>query len=162
MEANDQRQYVTDRWEWVQVRLAEPYEGVAEGKWIVRLPLLPFSQIGFDSESEALQAASDFTRQREEEIERRRRIASSCLRFAIPRSLVSKAWQIGILLSLASRPHLLIFGEAGRSTRYERAGIRIYQGSAKMVCGMWDLDDPSVDTILNLFCRDSEMAAGPF
>ena len=61
-------EYVRARWKWVQVRLAEPYEGVKEGKWVARLPLLPFYQTGFDTEAEAWSAARAFTEQRALEI----------------------------------------------------------------------------------------------
>jgi hypothetical protein len=54
-------EYVQSVWGWVQVRLAEPFEGVAKGKWVVRIPLLPFSQVGFDTEDAAWSAAAEYT-----------------------------------------------------------------------------------------------------
>jgi hypothetical protein len=68
MTATEAEALVRKHWQWVQVRLSEPYEGVPQGKWVARLPLLPFSQIGFDTEDEAWFAAAAFTEQRREEI----------------------------------------------------------------------------------------------
>lgn len=68
MDQQSDEQFVRSRWGWVQVRTAEPYEGIPQGKWSVRIPLLPFSQIGFPSEVEAWSAAAAFTREREEQI----------------------------------------------------------------------------------------------
>ena len=56
--------FVRAHWEWVDVREAQPYEGVKQGKWVARLPLLPFSQIGFENAEEAWKAAAEFTRER--------------------------------------------------------------------------------------------------
>jgi hypothetical protein len=68
MSMSDNERAVREAWEWVQVRLAEPGEGVDSGDWVVRLPLLPFSQTGFDTESEAWRAANEFTEERLEQI----------------------------------------------------------------------------------------------
>jgi hypothetical protein len=59
---------VRANWDWVQVRLAKPFEGIAKGKWMARLPMLPFSHHGFNTEAEAWAAAASFTRERLEQV----------------------------------------------------------------------------------------------
>lgn len=54
---------VREVWEWVNVRLAEPYDGIAQGKWTARLPCHPFTQIGFDTEEAAWSKVGAWTKE---------------------------------------------------------------------------------------------------
>jgi hypothetical protein len=64
----EMQEYVRNAWVWLQVRESEPFEGIPQGKWVVRIPLFPLSNVWFDCESEAWQAAYAFTKLQEEQI----------------------------------------------------------------------------------------------
>jgi aspartate/tyrosine/aromatic aminotransferase len=63
----EDEQIVRKAWKWAQVRLANPFEGFAKGKWVARLSCC-HSQTGFNSEAEAWSAARAFTEERREQI----------------------------------------------------------------------------------------------
>ena len=68
MEVSEMRAAVEAAWEWAQIRPAEPYEGCNQGRWVARLPLLPLSQTCFENEDEAVEAAYQFTLDRQEQV----------------------------------------------------------------------------------------------